>query len=199
MALDEILDYSDDWTVRVCIVHDGYQVAEADHVWQLPLGPVEIGRAEPTAAVLSALDSASPSDFLLDEEHHYTEWGASGATHSLILTLGEMAAEGVVGELVWEALRRLGRRASDAAAAPGPNRPLERDEAIERARWHVAAAFKSAEQEPDALQLVGETMYEDGSWVVELQEDEVNYEVRLEEREGLVGPSRISRRLRETR
>lgn len=162
-----------------------------------------LGQADPAAipfdkmeTLVAAMrpDDAPPPPHFIDFRRGYTEWGASAAAHQIVLTLAEWATAGVVGNLIYESLKRgvlaLVLRARDAARNRGevvPTPPLSHDEALERARWYCANKWSIGHEAMDQLALVGEVSDTSvASWIFHFKYAGRLYEVEVVDEDGLV-------------
>jgi len=190
------LDYADDVAIIVRFVEaKGDPIPQA--VWRLDLSAVEWPHDTPARRLYGAIyrieDGYTPS-FALDVKESHSAWGAAGGFVEVVLTLAGGAAMGVVGNAVYDALKSLAMEHRDTAMSGPITRTLTRDEAEERCRWHVEAAFgptvalATVSQAFDAARNEYSFEFEAEDWI---------YSVTLTEELGLPAVVRLSRARRD--
>lgn len=183
--------------ITVRLVPD--QTAAPVEVWMAELWGLETGRELPLEimAELSLAVSAgeAPPPHILSTRRSYVEWGASAVGEDVVLEVARWALEGVVGSIVYDALRRSIVRLVKAARARHPElrvEPLTAEEAIERGRWTIVHNFGLNGDQLEELVVVGGEELRDGSRVVRYEYGDRRYEVELVERDGLVTIARLA-------
>jgi hypothetical protein len=136
-----------------------------------------------------------PPPHVVSHRQTYFSWGADGVAAQLIL---EVAADyilpGLATSAAYEALKHVVRRLVSQAQSRSDqaHERLSREEAIERARWHLAEAFELGYDAAERLEVVGETVVGGGaSWVVRFALEGRRFEVELLDECGLVRVGRL--------
>lgn len=117
----------------------------------------------------------------------HTDWGAEAASFEVLLTVGkwllEQGAAAAFGCAFNEVVKAIRGRSGGME-----DRPLSRDEAVERARWKVATAYSV-----DGGNLVERSSEEssDGFWTVELSTPDAIYLVTFVVEDGCVVTTRM--------
>lgn len=138
------------------------------------------------------------ADFSIQERRTYTSWGASGAGQSILLDVASWivsaSAVGVLGATVYDVLKSTVLSVVREGRARLPTRPVDREEAQSRARWHLISHFDlevDEDRQRSSLELVGEWHLSDGSWVLHFVDGGIRYEVELVGEGGLATVGRI--------
>jgi hypothetical protein len=129
---------------------------------------------------------------VVDVRANRTDWGGDSGTFEVALTVSkwvlDQGATAAFGYAFSECVSRM--RTGPTAGLEGTH--LSRQEATERARWKVAAAYKI---DADRLSITSEEISGD-SWTIGLADaGQATYEVTLAQEEGLVVTTRIKRTL----
>lgn len=201
MSLPEFEEFSFLNQVDVRVTSVESPDAEPDEVFEIVVeGPV-IAKGEPwsEAPYLKALDPITFHDgqarraYVLDVRKSHYSWGVDGAGASIVIAIAGLAASGIVGNAAWDALVA-GFKVIGSMGRDADHRSMERDEAVQRARWRVATAYDTVTVAD--LQHVGESHdREHDRWTIELQtQDGTRFSVVLGLIDGLPYTSRISRR-----
>jgi hypothetical protein len=120
-----------------------------------------------------------PTEFEYRETRNRTSWGADGGeVVRIVLFVASSAASGVIGNAMYDLLRRLGQRERLSSPNRRVRRPMSRKEAVERARWtlrfHYAVDADAVDRFPrqeDELEVIGEEQDRTtGSWVVHFRD-----------------------------
>lgn len=120
------------------------------------------------------------------------DWGGDSGSFDVVLTIGQWALDHGLDFGFGLALAKVVEKMRGGSRGGLEGAPLSRQEATERARWKVAAAY---ELDADRLLITSEEMSGD-SWTIGLIDvGQATYEVALALDEGLVVTTRIKRTL----
>lgn len=197
----------DSYTLEIRLI-DGMIEAPPLEAWTID----ELGPAEPSdrfdfqmigqiADSLLPIAGLPPAPFIVRQSRSYVSWGASAAGQEIIFEIASWAlgvgAAGVVGNAMYDALKStvLSIVASARDRADWQPAPMSREEAVQRARWHLIHRFDLAVDEDThdrpSLELVGEEERGDGSRLVRFRDGDRRYEVELLDEFGLVRIGRL--------
>lgn len=191
--VDAYFDYSDQTTVTIRVVESimteplevvAYEFSSPN--WPRDLPPRLIQED------LRGLDE--PPTHLLDVKSSYTEWGASGVSHSVVLTLAEWGAQGVVGAIAVGAIKKLTTYLREHASSEVTELgALERSGAEFRLRWLIVDTYLPG-QDPDVLMLIEDEFDLDQSeWSFRFEFEGVRYDGAVRIDDGYVLVVRVRR------
>lgn len=200
-----------DWEINSAVIEVRITenlMTEAREIWtaDLAFDPDEQRLDFDTAgelfeAVMGDGEHTFTPNFTADFRRSYTSWGADGAAETLVIQVAAAALgigeHAVVGNATYDALKAaLVSLAARWQERSGEHRePLGREEAVQRARWHVIHRFELDIDEESfdrpSLVLAGEEEHADGSRLVRLRDGDRLYEVELLDDAGLVVIGRI--------
>lgn len=138
-------------------------------------------------------ESPYRGSYSLDIQKRFTAWGAAGATTTILLFVASAVGAEIVGTAAWETLRTAFTRFTNWSNTV--SQPLERQEAVERARWKVQQEYHVESTESLAL-VEDEHDVSAQRWRIVLRDDErIEYVVELGLFAGLPNTIRIARRI----
>ena len=186
--------------VNIQISFGSYPDAPPNEVFSISIGNPKINEGEPwndayflkaLTPILYAESGESPVPYVLDVQKGHTSWGADGSGASILMYIANHATDGVIGAATGLAIEKAFRTLG--ALSGHPDQILSREEAVERAKWKVSAAYKSVDSE--TLICVGEDQQRSTNvWVIALDDSKGNhYRVEISVLEGLPLTTRISR------
>jgi hypothetical protein len=159
-------------------------------IWTIRQGPTEVGMGEVLVQELvdslyENADVEPPPPYVVDVERTHYEWGAEGATETIILWLADVALSG----LTFEALKLAFKRVIEKATTSGlPGHPVTRREAEERARWAISSDYGV----PDIELRITETTEVPGmSWDFRFEAAGATYEASIGIDEGFPVVTRL--------
>lgn len=135
-----------------------------------------------------------PAPHVVSHRQTYFSWGADAAAAKLLLEVAADILPGVATSIAYDALKHVVRRLVSQAQSRSDqaHERLSREEAIERARWHLAEAFQLDYDAAERLEVVGETVVGGGeSWVVRFALEGRRFEVELLDEYGLIRVGRL--------
>lgn len=172
------LDYFDQATVEVRSVPG--PADEPTEVWTATFDTPSWSRDDPARVLLNAHeDEVHGSPHLLDERRAKAEWGASGASTTVALTVAEWAAAGVVGAVATTAFKMLWSKLTSEEREEA-ERPVDEDEAIARATWAVLAAYQPEIAFEDIACDAVEHDHPNRRWTLELTTGARRYSVTID-------------------
>jgi hypothetical protein len=197
----------DSYTLQIRLI-DGMMEVPPVEVWTIdeldPPGPSDrfdfqtIGQIADSLLPIAGLP---PAPFTVRQSRSYVSWGASAAGQEIIFEIACWAlgvgAAGVVGNAMYDALKStvIAIVAAARRREDWQREPMSREEAAQRARWHLIQRFdlKTHEETHDrpTLVLVGEEERNDGSRLVRFRDGDKRYEVEFLDEYGLVRIGRI--------
>lgn len=173
----------------------GFEQWEASLPDDVDLTTIPFERMNSLRAALAPTD-APPPEHIINFQRGYFEWGASASGQTIVLFVSGAAVAGVVGNLAYDTLKATVRRmvTESVGRSEWKPEPLTADEALERAKWFVAARFDIDYEDVDRLELQGEEHNVLGSaWTFVFRLDGVTYEAELVDDSGLFALARLAR------
>ncbi len=139
------------------------------------------------------VEGGAPPPHVASVRQTYFSWGADSAAAQIVLEIAADALTGVMAAATYDALKHAVRRlvSQGQGRAEESREPLSRDESIERARWHLAAAFDLDHETTGQLELAGEEIRGDGSRLLRFVLCDRRFEVELLDEYGLVRVGRL--------
>jgi hypothetical protein len=176
-------------------------MAKPVEVWSADLGEVtDSGELalDIEAELLAAI--SGDVDFDLGSTRRYIEMGASAISVEVLLIIGAWALGGVVGNATYDLLKRTVRSITDKGQehVEGLHEPMTADEAAERGKWRLSAAFDITPDEVAKLEVIGQEQRADGSWVIRYELADRRYEAEAVEEDGLVWIARVGWKQRDS-
>ena len=191
--------------VEIQVSFGSHPTAPPDEVFSISIGNPKINEGEPwddafflraLTPILHAEYGQNPRSYVLDVKKNHFSWGADGSGATILMYIAGQVSAGAIGAAtalaIEKAFRTLGGLAGQA------DQVLSREEAVERAKWKVRAAYQSVDYE--TLICVGEDHHRSTNvWVIALDDSkDDHYRVEISMLEGLPVTTRISRSARET-
>jgi hypothetical protein len=193
VAFDPNIDYFDQ--VELAIRYAPGPGDPPIEVWVYHFSPPPDERADWPTADLRHLLLEKQITHLFDDRRRYTSWGASGAVHLVTIT-AQWAVSGVVGTAASKTLAAgvrviLERLASSNSTSH--NVPLERDHAITRAQWQLAAQFDIPNPEQTLSPVSEEYSPESDTWTFVFAGGGSDYHADVHQDHGLMLVLRLRR------
>lgn len=189
---DAELEYADDFRVTVNLVEDSSETV-GDEAWILQFPSGTFDHAGVRRAISDALGwGPARPPFILTDTHHIHSWGAFAESEQIVIAI----PAGLASDAIHDGFRRLFRSTRERiqrGRGLWDVGPLGREEAFQRARWHVADHYELG-IDPDALMLVSEEEHpEEAGWTFYFEHESSAYAVDFRDSVGLGAFARIRR------
>lgn len=134
-----------------------------------------------------------PPPYTIEVNQNYMNWGASNASQNLIFTIAVSAISGIIGNLVSDTLKTLFKNLIDERKDKTWSNPIESNEALERAKWHVLRKYDLGENEKELVVISSEENIKQSTWVYVFQFQDTFYECEIIDQFGYALCSRIKK------